>query len=245
MNTRLEEIDCPDFKPQVVRQRRWPWSTGGPGNLAMLSERWSDSWGHVRSVSRRLQAARMHCLRVSAANVLVPAFAYFLLYGVISAPLLWNRSAGSTFIYFSLVLAVTLALLSAVDLYAYRLPDALTVPLAALGLLASFTLGQITVLWSAASAAIGFILLAGVASAYRCIRGRDGLGLGDAKLLAASGAWLSAEALPTVLLWATGTALAFVLIAYRRDASLSGATRLPFGPFLSLGTWLVWLYGPF
>jgi leader peptidase (prepilin peptidase)/N-methyltransferase len=98
--------------------------------------------------------------------------------------------------------------------------------------------------WSVVSAGIAFLLLAGVGWAYRYVRGRAGLGLGDAKLLAASGAWLGAGALPTVLLWATGSALVWVLAAARRNAELSGASRLPFGPFLAFGTWLVWLYGP-
>ena len=70
------------------------------------------------------------------------------------------------------------------------------------------------------------------------------MGLGDAKLLAASGAWLGAGALPTVLLWATGSALVCVLVASRRNPALTGASRLPFGPFLAFGIWLVWLYGP-
>jgi prepilin signal peptidase PulO-like enzyme (type II secretory pathway) len=47
-----------------------------------------------------------------------------------------------------------------------------------------------------------------------------------------------------VLLWATGSALMCVLLAARRNARLTGASHLPFGPFLAFGTWLVWLYGP-
>jgi leader peptidase (prepilin peptidase)/N-methyltransferase len=70
------------------------------------------------------------------------------------------------------------------------------------------------------------------------------MGLGDAKLLAASGAWLGAEGLPGVLLWASGSALVGILIARWRGETLSASTRVPFGPFLAFGTWLVWVYGP-
>jgi leader peptidase (prepilin peptidase)/N-methyltransferase len=98
--------------------------------------------------------------------------------------------------------------------------------------------------WQAASAATGFVLLAAAAVLYAKLRGEPGLGLGDAKLLAASGAWLGAQALPSVLLWACGSAILGLLLRAWRSGSLSGKSRVPFGPFLAFGTWLVWLYGP-
>lgn len=177
-------------------------------------------------------------------SVWLSALAFLALYGVLTAPLLWRVPNDLTMTYESLVLAAGLALLSAVDLRTYRLPDALTIPLAACGMAVSLSHGFIPALWSAASAAIGLCMFAGLGAVYRRVRGRDGLGLGDAKLLSASGAWLGAEAFPTLLLWATGTAIVCVLIAYCREAPLSGATKLPFGPFLGVATWLVWLYGP-
>jgi len=171
--------------------------------------------------------------------------AFLVLYGALSAPLLWRSdTVALALLAASIFLAGVLAALSAVDLSFYRLPDVLTLPLIAVGLFVSSWTGAAPLWWAVASAALGFFVLAGVAYVYQYVRGRAGLGLGDAKLLAASGAWLGAGALPTVLLWATGSALVCVLIASRRDDSLTGASRLPFGPFLSFGTWLVWLYGP-
>jgi leader peptidase (prepilin peptidase)/N-methyltransferase len=144
----------------------------------------------------------------------------------------------------SILLAAILAACSATDVHSWRLPDILTLPLAALGLLVSAATGAAPLWWSAASAALGFLALAGLAWGYQRVRGRPGLGLGDAKLLAAAGAWLGAGALATVLLWATGAALVCVLLAHRSGAGVTGASRLPFGPFLAFGIWLVWLYGP-
>jgi leader peptidase (prepilin peptidase)/N-methyltransferase len=138
---------------------------------------------------------------------------------------------------------VALAALSAIDLKHYQLPDAITYPLVGLGLAVAAWFETMPVWYSAASAALGFIALAGLGRLYFYVRGRAGLGLGDAKLLAASGAWLGADPLPTVLLWATGAAIACVLVAAVRDGNLSATTRIPFGPFLCFGTWLVWLYG--
>ncbi len=66
------------------------------------------------------------------------------------------------------------------------------------------------------------------------MRGRVGLGLGDAKLLAAGGAWLGVALLPDVLLV---SALAGLCWAVGRRRS-----RIAFGPFLAGGIWVVWLY---
>ena len=75
---------------------------------------------------------------------------------------------------------------------------------------------------------------------YRRLRGREGMGLGDAKLLGAAGAWVGWQGLAGVLLIAAVTGLATAVVL--RRTSLSDA--LPFGPFLALGIWLTWLYGP-
>jgi leader peptidase (prepilin peptidase)/N-methyltransferase len=135
-------------------------------------------------------------------------------YGLLSMPAIWAREPSKVWLVASVVLALTLAVLSAIDLRDYRLPDILTLPLAAAGLVVSLTAGA-TLWWHAASALIGFALLAGVATIYKYVRGRDGLGLGDAKLFAASGAWLGLEALPTVLLCACASAIVALLITNR------------------------------
>jgi hypothetical protein len=121
------------------------------------------------------------------------ALAFFLLYGVLSVPRLWHADGGVGFLAASIVLALPLVMLSAVDLRQYRLPDALTLPLIVVGLLLGAWSGVSQVCWSALSAGLGFSLLAGIAYVYRRVRGRAGLGLGDAKVLAASGAWLGGK----------------------------------------------------
>jgi leader peptidase (prepilin peptidase) / N-methyltransferase len=183
--------------------------------------------------------------RIGARREMVAAAsAFLLLYAVVAVPSLWAPSAPGGFLPASLLLAVALAALSAIDLYEQRLPDLITLPLAALGLAVSAWSGIVPAWWPLASAALGFALLAGLAHLYRHIRGRDGLGLGDAKLMGAAGAWLGAQAIATVLLWATAAALLCILAAYARGRALSGTTRLPFGPFLAFAIWAVWLYGP-
>lgn len=75
-------------------------------------------------------------------------------------------------------------------------------------------------------------------------RRRAELGLGDAKLFAAAGAWLSLEGLPSVMVWASCAALLGVLVAIHLRQPVEATTRVPFGPFLAFGFWVVWLYGP-
>jgi leader peptidase (prepilin peptidase)/N-methyltransferase len=84
-----------------------------------------------------------------------------------------------------------------------------------------------------------------VALIYRVLRGREGLGGGDAKLLAASGAWVGASALPQLILIAATTALAAAACSRVFGVRLGAHSALPFGPFLAFATWLIWLFGAF
>jgi leader peptidase (prepilin peptidase) / N-methyltransferase len=155
-----------------------------------------------------------------------------------------NAVGNSAVVAASLGFALALVLLSAIDLRTFRLPDALTLPLCLAGIVLAGALGWDSYAWRVASALIGFGSTYLVACAYERLRGLSGLGLGDAKLLAASGAWLGAQALPAVVLYACGAALLAIGVAYLRNHPLDRTTKLPFGPFLAGGTWLVWLYGP-
>ena len=90
----------------------------------------------------------------------------------------------------------------------------------------------------------GFAAFAAIAGIYRRARGREGLGLGDAKLLAAAGAWLGWQALPGVVLIAAASGLAFALATPLGGGKLAWTSRIAFGPHLALAFWLTWLLGP-
>lgn len=96
----------------------------------------------------------------------------------------------------------------------------------------------------AIGAVVGYCLLRGIAWGYHHWRGIDGLGLGDAKLLAAAGAWLGWEALPSVILIASLSALLVALGLHLARRPLTLTSKLPFGPALALGFWCVWGWGP-
>jgi leader peptidase (prepilin peptidase)/N-methyltransferase len=79
--------------------------------------------------------------------------------------------------------------------------------------------------------------------AYRRLRRREGLGQGDAKLFAAAGAWLGIAALPQVVLLAALAALIAAAGLSLAGTRLRAHTALPFGPFLALASWSIWLFG--
>ncbi len=146
------------------------------------------------------------------------------------------------------VLGWALLALALIDARHFLLPDSVTLPLAACGpVLAALGVlpGGVTLVDSALGLTLGFLALWATGEAYRRLRGRTGLGLGDAKLLAAAGAWTGWAGLPGVVLIAALSGIfSALLIAAIRRRRLSGATLVPFGVHLALGTWLVVLYGP-
>jgi leader peptidase (prepilin peptidase) / N-methyltransferase len=147
-------------------------------------------------------------------------------------------------LWVSLALGWTLLTLAAIDLRHYLLPDRLTLPLIPAGLATAYLVDPAKLPDHAIGAAAGFIAFAGIAFAYRRLRRRAGLGLGDAKLLAAAGAWLGWPALPGLVAAAAAAALAVALARSALGERLGAATRIAFGPYLALALWLFWLYGP-
>ena len=136
-----------------------------------------------------------------------------------------------------------LLLLGILDAEHYWLPDALTHPLAALGLLFAALFGSPLLIDSLIGAAAGYALLRLVAAAYSRVRGREGLGGGDAKLFAASGAWLGWYNLPVVLMTAGIAGLVAALLLHPRSRSI-GTEMLPFGAFLAGATWIAYVSSP-
>jgi len=137
-----------------------------------------------------------------------------------------------------------LLLLAAIDWESHRLPDVLTYPLVLAGLAVGYAIDRSSFLAHLVGAAAGFGAFAFIALAYRALRGREGLGLGDAKLLAVAGAWLTWVALPTVVFLAALSALLVIAIQRMTGRRIGPRDRIAFGPSLSAAIWIVWLIGP-
>lgn len=136
-------------------------------------------------------------------------------------------------LFAGLILLAMLSWATLLDLDRYEIPDAASLGLVVVGLALSP--------WSAVThpqdavlgAALGYGFFAVLGEIYFKRTGQDGLGLGDAKLLAAAGAWLGWSELPYVAGLAASSALCFALI--------TGQKRLPFGPWLSTVFWMIWM----
>jgi len=145
----------------------------------------------------------------------------------------WHWNALPTAMAWAVCMSFLLAL-SVIDWQTTYLPDALTLPMLWLGLLAS-SLGMLDVsvqhaVWGSIA---GYASLWLVAEVFQRFTGKEGMGAGDFKLLAALGAWLGPFALiPLVLLASVGGALVGIWLQYTGRLERGG--YLPFGPFLAL-----------
>ncbi len=138
----------------------------------------------------------------------------------------------------AMLLGATLIAASAIDLETRLLPDALTLPLLWSGLLANLG-GLFCAIDSAViGAASGYLSLWTIHHAFRLLTGREGMGHGDFKLLAALGAWLGLSALPAIVLLASagGAALGLLMM---RTGRLTRDQPIAFGPWLAASGLLV------
>lgn len=142
-------------------------------------------------------------------------------------------------IWITVFLAAALMTLTAIDLDRYLLPDWLTLPLIILGLGYSYVFG-VGALLSGIGAALGYVIIASLAYFWRSKMGREGIGLGDAKLLAAAGAWLGALSIPALLLGASGLGLVFFAALSVSKKYSETPQVVPFGPFIVLAFWVLW-----
>ena len=146
-------------------------------------------------------------------------------------------------------LAAAMIVIALIDRRSFLVPDWLSLPAIPLGIIAAGSAVDIRadVLvppGRVAGAAVGALSLFLLAHAYRRLRGREGLGLGDVKLAAVAGAWVGVAALPDVLLVACAGALIALALERIRDSGreLRATTALPFGAFLAPAIWIVWFW---
>jgi len=164
-----------------------------------------------------------------------------LLTAVLSGLVIWHL--GSSFAGLSaLLLLWMLIAMTFIDIDTQLLPDELTLPLMWLGLLVNLDGTFVPLRDAVIGAALGYLSLWTVYWLFKLVTGRDGIGYGDFKLLAALGAWLGWMMLPVVVLLssAVGAIVGLSLIVFRghhRDRPI------PFGPFLAAAGLIALLFG--
>ncbi|MGE3248971.1 MAG: A24 family peptidase [Hyphomonadaceae bacterium] len=143
----------------------------------------------------------------------------------------------------SAVLFALLTAASAIDIRTRRLPDWLNAIIFGCGLCAVWMLER-SLLDSLIGAALGYGAIYALNALFLRARGHDAIGMGDAKLAAALGAWIGWFGLPFAALIAASLGLVFAAAARLMQGNASGAWRehaLAFGPFLAFGGFIVWL----
>jgi leader peptidase (prepilin peptidase)/N-methyltransferase len=132
--------------------------------------------------------------------------------------------------------------LAALDITEFWLPDRLTGTLALGGLVTGLSGIEPSLVDRLIGGAAGFGALWAIGASYKLVRGREGLGGGDPKLLGAIGLWLGWAMLPAVLLLAALTGLALVLAGMARGRAARLDDKAPFGALLAIAAYPAWLF---
>jgi leader peptidase (prepilin peptidase)/N-methyltransferase len=142
----------------------------------------------------------------------------------------------------ALGLTWTLLALAIIDFDTQLLPDDITLPLMWSGLLLALGNVFVTIQGAVIGAAAGYMILWCVYWLFKLITGREGMGYGDFKLLAALGAWLGWQSIPQIILLSSvaGALFGITMMIFRgRDRQIP----MPFGPYLATAGWIVMLWG--
>ncbi len=162
---------------------------------------------------------------------------------VVAAVCAWQLGA-SAWLIALIIASWTLLALALIDFDTTLLPDSITLPLLWAGLLlAAFHISPVSLFDAVIGAAAGYLVLWSVYWLFKLLTGKEGMGFGDFKLLAALGAWLGWQYLPLVILLSSlvGAIVGGLLMAtglVKRDQGI------PFGPYLAAAGWIALLWGP-
>jgi leader peptidase (prepilin peptidase)/N-methyltransferase len=172
-----------------------------------------------------------------------------LLTGVLSAIVAWRFGFGWEAAA-GIALTWSLVAISAIDIDHQLIPDSISLPLIWAGLVLSLfsPLAAAEMLFISPIAAIvgavaGYLSLWSIYHLFRLLTGKEGMGYGDFKLLAALGAWLGWQMLPLIILLSAivGAVTGMMLIAFRKQ---DRSVPIPFGPYLAAAGWIAMLWGP-
>ncbi|TDA95500.1 prepilin peptidase [Halomonas marinisediminis] len=143
---------------------------------------------------------------------------------------------------FVLGACLSLLAMAAIDLRTQLLPDALTLPLLWAGLLYQLLFQPLLLPSAVIGAMAGYLVLWSFYWAFKLITGKEGMGYGDFKLLAALGAWMGWQYLPLLLILSAGIGAVLGILIQLAIPRLRGAP-MPFGPYLALAGWIALLGG--
>ncbi len=142
----------------------------------------------------------------------------------------------------ALLLTWVLLVLTFIDFDKLLLPDQLTLPLLWVGLLLNLSQQFVPLSDAVIGAIAGYMVLWSICWAFKLLTGKEGMGYGDFKLLAALGVWLGWQSLPLILILSScvGAVLGITLVVMKRQHQ---EKPMPFGPYLAIAGWIALLWG--
>lgn len=164
-----------------------------------------------------------------------------LLTGLLFAACVWrfgaNLEGGLGLVFTGMLVAA-----AGIDLRTTWLPDQLTLPLLWIGLLASLVTVYVDPVSAILGAAAGYVSLWSVYKLFKLATGKEGMGYGDFKLLAALGAWCGIKAILPILLMSSLVG-AIIGSAWLLLKGKERGTQIPFGPYLAIAGWIQFISG--
>jgi leader peptidase (prepilin peptidase)/N-methyltransferase len=165
-----------------------------------------------------------------------------LLTALMAGAIAWKFGVSGTTVA-ALIFSFALIALTFIDFDTQLLPDNITLPLLWLGILFNLSSGFTDLQSAVIGAMAGYLSLWAVYWLFKIISGKEGMGYGDFKLLAAIGAWFGWQLLPAVILLAS-VAGSFIGIGLIVFAKRGREVPIPFGPFLATGGIAALFFGP-
>jgi leader peptidase (prepilin peptidase)/N-methyltransferase len=142
----------------------------------------------------------------------------------------------------ALLLTTALVALTGIDADTQLLPDNMTLPLVWAGILVNYFSLYTDLAASIMGAVFGYLILWSIYHIFRLLTGKEGMGYGDFKLLAALGAWMGWQFLPLMVLMSSVVGAAFGLILMG-TGHLQRDKPMPFGPFIAAAGWITLIWG--
>ena len=227
------ELDPPDIEPALK-------------NLSLSTPRSAcPNCGHMITAVENIPVASYLFLRgkcASCKNHISIQYPLVELFTAVASMVVAYQFGVSIQTVAALLFTWTLIALTLIDIHKQLLPDNLTLPLIWLGFLIAIFEVFTDLQSSVIGAIAGYLILWSVFQGFRIITGKEGMGYGDFKLLAALGAWLGWELLPQIILLSSVVGTIFgvgMLVTGKTEMQ----NKIPFGPYLALAGWVALIWG--
>ena len=237
------QMQCRDLQqhPIIEQLPKTPLSLASPGSTCPLCNTKIAAHHNIPLISYLLLGRRCrHCNgKISSRYFIVE-----LLSALLSIYILVNHGL-SLVTLFSLTFTFLLLPLIFIDIDHKLLPDHITYLLLWSGVIYSLSGHGIALQSAITGVLVGYLSLWSVYIVFKLITGKEGMGHGDFKLLAALGAWVGWQHILMVILLSSlsGTLIGLVLIACHKNTQQQNQT-IPFGPFLAISGWITYFFGP-